>query len=134
MEVLGRLAMPVESQPLTILLADDEPALRLALAEFLRSAGHEVLDSHNSLEVLERARQQTGKVDVLLTDIVMPGIRGTELARAVAQLHLGIQVIYVSGYAEGLPEAQIPSNATCLQKPFRFASLLEQLKLVARKA
>jgi hypothetical protein len=45
-----------------------------------------------------------------------------------------MQVIYMSGYAEGFPETQIPAEATFLQKPFRFASLLEQLKLIQRKS
>jgi hypothetical protein len=44
-----------------------------------------------------------------------------------------VQIVYMSGYAEGLPEAQLPENSTFLQKPFRFATLLEQLKLVRRR-
>jgi CheY-like chemotaxis protein len=124
---------PGERQTLTILLADDETALRQALAEFLRIAGHRVMDSHNALDVLEMARRHKGCIDVLLTDIVMPELRGTDLARQVAELYPGIQVIYMSGYAAGFPETQIPSGATLLQKPFRFATLLEQLKLIQRK-
>jgi two-component system cell cycle sensor histidine kinase/response regulator CckA len=111
---------------LTVLLVDDEPSLR--------GAGHCVLESHSSLEALEAARTHSGRIDVLLTDIVMPGLRGTELARQVEGIHPGIRVIYMSGYAEGLPEAQIPPNAAFLQKPFRFASLAEQLKLVTHKS
>jgi PAS domain S-box-containing protein len=125
---------PEEAQALTIALADDETPLRLPLAEFLRIAGHHVLDSHDPLDVLEMARRHKGGIDVLLTDIVMPGLRGTELARQLAELHPGIQVIYMSGYAEGFPETQIPEGATFLQKPFRFATLLEQLKLIQRKS
>jgi DNA-binding NtrC family response regulator len=71
---------------------------------------------------------------VLLTGIVMPRLRGTELARQVEGVHPGIQVIDMSGSAEGFPEAQIPPNAAFLQKPFRFASLAEQLKLVTHKS
>jgi len=123
-----------EAQALTIVLADDETALRVPLAEFLRIAGHHVLDSHNPLDALEMVRRHSGCIDVLLTDIVMPGLRGTDLARQVAELHPGIQVIYMSGYAEGFPETQIPPEATFLQKPFRFATLLEQLKLIQRKS
>ena len=64
----------------------------------------------------------------------MPVLRGPELARRVAKLHPDIRVIYMSGYAEGFPEEQLPSNTIFLQKPFRFATLLEQLKLVQRRA
>ncbi len=122
-----------ERQTLTILLADDETGLRQALAEFLRLTGHHVMDSHNALDVLEMARRHTGGIDVLLTDIVMPELRGTELAQQVAEIYPDIQVIYMSGYAAGFSEAQIPPDATFLQKPFRFATLLEQLKLIQRK-
>ncbi len=117
----------------TILLADDESAIRHAIAEYLRSGGHEVLDSHSSLEALEIARRYRGEIDILLTDVVMPGMRGTELAREVAELHRGIHVIYMSGYAPGLLDSPLPADASFLQKPFRFASLGEQLRLVPRK-
>jgi two-component system cell cycle sensor histidine kinase/response regulator CckA len=70
---------------------------------------------------------------VLLTDVVMPGLRGTELAHKVGELHPEVNVIYMSGYAQSLAEAQIPAGAAFVQKPFRFASLAEQLKLVTRK-
>lgn len=119
---------------LSILIADDEPSLRAALAEYLRGAGHRVLEAHSAHEALELARSRSGPIDVLLTDVVMPGLRGNELAQQVAELCPEIRVIFISGYAQGLPEAQIPPGAAFLQKPFRFASLAEQLKLVTRKA
>jgi two-component system cell cycle sensor histidine kinase/response regulator CckA len=119
---------------LTILLADDEPGLRAAVAEYLRNMGHQVLESHSPDNALELAANHREPIDVLLTDIVMPGIRGIELAERVTQSHPDVHVIYMmSGYAQGLPEAQVPSGASFLQKPFRFASLAEQLKLVSRK-
>jgi two-component system, cell cycle sensor histidine kinase and response regulator CckA len=118
----------------TILIAADESALRHALVEILRSSGYRMLDAQSSLGALEIARQHNGQLDILLTDVVMPGLRGPELARRVAKAHPEVQIIYISGFAEGLPEAQLPENSVFLQKPFRFATLLEQLKLVRRKA
>ena len=117
----------------TILVADDEAALRHAIAEILRSSGYKVLEAETSTEALELARQHRGQLEILLTDIVMPGLRGPELARRVAKVHPEVQIVYMSGYAEGLPEAQLPENSMFLQKPFRFATLLEQLKLVRRR-
>jgi two-component system cell cycle sensor histidine kinase/response regulator CckA len=64
----------------------------------------------------------------------MPVMRGPELARRITKIRPHIRVIYMSGYAEGLPETELPPNSTFLQKPFRFATLLEQLKLVRRRA
>ena len=92
-----------------------------------------MLESHSPHDALEIARGRAAGIDVLLTDVVMPGLRGTELARMVEELHPEVHVIYMSGYAQSLPEAQIPQGAVFLQKPFRFAALAEQLKLVTRK-
>ena len=122
----------VPRERLTILLVDDEPALCQAIAECLREAGHCVLDSQNPYDALELARYPGRTIDLLLTDIVMPGLRGTELAQQVRALQPGIQLIYMSGYAEGLADLAIPAGAVFLQKPFRFASLLEQITLVKR--
>ena len=119
---------------ITILVADDEAALRHAVVELLRGSGYTVLEANSALVAAEIAKQHTGKIDILLTDIVMPGLRGNDLARRVVSFHPAIQVIYMSGYAEGFPEAEIPSNASFLQKPFRFATLLEQLKLIRHKS
>jgi PAS domain S-box-containing protein len=116
----------------TILIADDESALRHAIVEILRSNGYKVLEAESSTHALEIARQHRGQLDILLTDIVMPGLRGPELARRVAKVHPEVQIVYMSGYAEGFPEAQLPAHSTFLQKPFRFATLLEQLKLIRR--
>jgi two-component system, cell cycle sensor histidine kinase and response regulator CckA len=122
-----------EAQALTILLVDDEPSLRSALAEYLRGAGHHVLEGQSAHDALELARSHEGAIDVLLTDIVMPGLRGTELANEVQKLHQEAHVIYISGNAQNLREAKIPKGAAFLQKPFRLATLAEQLKLVPRK-
>jgi two-component system, cell cycle sensor histidine kinase and response regulator CckA len=121
------------NQPLTILLADDEPSLRAAVAEYLRGTGYRVLESQSAHDAVELARTHSASIEVLLTDVVMPGLRGTELAQQVQELCPDVQVIYISGYAQGLPEAQVPKGAAFLQKPFRLASLGEQLKLMPRK-
>jgi two-component system, cell cycle sensor histidine kinase and response regulator CckA len=120
-------------QGVTILVADDQTALRHAVVEILRTSGYTVIDSESSSEALELARAHKGTIDILLTDVVMPGLRGPELARRVTQIHRETQVVYMSGYAEGFSEAELPANGVFLQKPFRFATLLEQLKLMRRK-
>lgn len=117
-----------------MLIADDQAALRQAVVQILRTGGYKVLEAQSSTEALEMAQQHAGTLDVLLTDIVMPGLRGPELARRVFKVHPEVQVIYMSGYAEGFSDAQLRVNSTFLQKPFRFATLLDQLKLVRRKA
>jgi two-component system, cell cycle sensor histidine kinase and response regulator CckA len=124
-----------ESAPqATILLADDEAALRHAVAEILRQTGYTVFEADTALDALELAKSHAGEIEVLLTDIVMPGLRGTELAAQVRALRPGIKVIYMSGYAEGISETQLPDDSQYLQKPFRFATLLNTLRLTLRKA
>jgi two-component system cell cycle sensor histidine kinase/response regulator CckA len=93
-----------------------------------------VLESQSAHETLELARNEAGPIDVPLTDVVMPGLRGTNLAKEVLALRPEIQIIYISGYAQNLNETQIPRGAAFLQKPFRLASLGEQLKLLPRRA
>jgi len=119
---------------ITVLVADDEAALRNTIVEILRSSGYHVLESQTAEDALEIVRQNAGKIDILLTDIVMPGLRGPELARRVQNIQPDVKVVFMSGYAEGLPEAELPPNSAFLQKPFRFATLLEQLKLIRRRA
>jgi PAS domain S-box-containing protein len=118
----------------TVLVADDEPVLRHAVVEILRASGYTVLEAQTAPDALVIARRHANALDVLLTDIVMPVMRGPELARRVTEIQPDIRVIYMSGYAEGLPETELPPNSAFLQKPFRFATLLEQLKLVRRRA
>jgi two-component system cell cycle sensor histidine kinase/response regulator CckA len=99
----------------TILLADDESALRHAVAEILRQSGYSVLEAPTALDALELAKSLSGKIDILLTDIVMPGLLGTDLAEQVRLHRPDIKVIYMSGYAEGISETQLPDDAQYLQ-------------------
>jgi two-component system, cell cycle sensor histidine kinase and response regulator CckA len=68
---------------LAILFVDDEVALRSAVAEYLRSSGHQVLESQSALDALELARHHSGPIGILLTDVVMPELRGPALVRQV---------------------------------------------------
>jgi len=133
-EALKPAAEHAESAPrATILLADDEAALRHAVAEILRQTGYTVFEASTALDALELAKSHASEIEILLTDIVMPGLRGTDLAAQVRALRPNIKVIYMSGYAEGISETQLPDDAQYLQKPFRFATLLNLLRLALRK-
>ena len=112
----------------TVLLVDDEAALVHAIGEFLRECGYIVLDAFSSQDALDLAREHPAIIDVLITDVVMPGLRGPELHRQIVELQPNIQVLFMSGYAEGLPDMKLPDGALFLQKPFRFAALLDSLR------
>ena len=79
----------------TILVADDEAALRQAVVEILRASGYKVFEAQTAPHALQIAEQNAGALDVLLTDIVMPVMRGPELARRVSKIHPNIRVVYM---------------------------------------
>jgi two-component system cell cycle sensor histidine kinase/response regulator CckA len=112
----------------TVLLVDDEPALVHAIGEFLRDCGYSVLDAFSAQDALDLAKQHPGRIDILVTDVVMPELCGPDLHRQIIELQPEIQVLFMSGYAEGLPEMKLLAGARFLQKPFRFSALLECLR------
>ncbi len=125
---------PVATQLLrgseTILLAEDEQDVREVAREFLESAGYTVLLAPNGSEALERAERHTGPIQLLLTDMVMPGMMGRDLARKLRQQRPDVGVIYMSGYSEHAAAEAIKADplATVLTKPFSRAAILRTVR------
>jgi two-component system cell cycle sensor histidine kinase/response regulator CckA len=116
----------------TILLVEDETALREITCEYLQSMGYHVLAADNGLNALEICRTHDGPIHILLTDIVMPGIRGTELVKAAVAVRPELHVIYVSGYADrGIEAGPLGKNAIFLQKPYSLAELDHTIRTAA---
>ncbi len=110
----------MRSGPLTIIVVDDETAVARLISRILKAAGHEVLATSSTEEALELAA--TSPVDLLISDLVMPGMRGTELAEKVRQIHPRLKVILTSGYSEsGLGPQENPCRF--LSKPFTATQL-----------
>jgi nitrogen-specific signal transduction histidine kinase/ActR/RegA family two-component response regulator len=115
----------------TILLVEDEAALRTAVCEFLESRGYRVLSAGNAAEALQIATSHSGAIDLLLTDLVMPGIGGLELAEKMAELRPGISLVYMSGYTEQtVRPGAFEKPQFYIQKPFS----LPALSSIARRA
>jgi two-component system cell cycle sensor histidine kinase/response regulator CckA len=115
----------------TVLLAEDQSSIRSALRELLESKGYHVLEAQNGGEALELAERNTGSIDVLVTDVIMPQVRGLELAKRVTELHPDICVIFMSGYSEdALLENRLLSqqNITLIQKPFDPEELAQKIR------
>jgi signal transduction histidine kinase/CheY-like chemotaxis protein len=112
----------------TILLAEDEDAVRELAAEFLRSGGYTVLVAKDGLDALDLAAQQHKPIDILVTDVVMPRMRGTELARRLQRVYPAMKIIYMSGYVEHSSADAFIAPAEHLQKPFNRASLLYKIR------
>lgn len=113
----------------TILLVEDQAAIRMLLEDVLSEAGHRVLAAPDGRRALELAREYSGAVDLLVTDVVMPEMSGPDLASQMAPLRPGAMVLYISGYTDHalLHRGAIEQGAGFLQKPFLPESLLSKI-------
>jgi signal transduction histidine kinase/ActR/RegA family two-component response regulator len=120
----------------TILLAEDEAPLRVLAAESLKRLGYTVLQAGNGLEALAVADQHSGRIDVVVTDVVMPRMGGPELIEKLRQKREGFAVIFMSGYtdAAALENAKIGSGAILLNKPFSNELLARRISEVQQNA
>lgn len=124
--------MPMQPSKATILVVDDEPSLRAILARQLRSEGYEVLEAGYGLEALEVARNSSEPIDLVLSDIVMPGMIGTELAQRLVTEHPGLQVVLMSAHVvDDLDRAgSRPGTVPVLRKPLERGKMLALLQLL----
>jgi CheY-like chemotaxis protein len=123
---------PVPGGSETILLVEDEAALREITCEYLQSRGYRVLAATTGMHALEICRVHDEPIDILLTDIIMPGIRGPELVRAALDMRPKLRVIYVSGYADrGIEDGALGKDAVFLRKPYSLADLGHKIRTAA---
>jgi two-component system, cell cycle sensor histidine kinase and response regulator CckA len=113
----------------TILLVEDQAAVRMLLEDVLSEAGHRVLAAADGRAALELARKYGGTVDLLITDVVLPEISGPDLASQIAPRWPGIVVLYMSGSTGHalLNRGACEQGAAFLQKPFLPESLLSKV-------
>lgn len=111
-----------------ILLAEDEDALRNFLANALERAGHRVRAFANGLDAMEAVKQDA--FDLLLADVVMPGMDGIELARRAGKRQPDIKVMFITGFAAVAMSARndAPVSARVLSKPFHLNDLVGQVQ------
>jgi len=84
----------------TVLLAEDDPALRSLAAEFLRLDGYNVMTAASGADAIRAAKEHAGPIDLLLTDVVMPEMTGRELAGRLVRRFPKMKVLYMSGYTD----------------------------------
>jgi CheY-like chemotaxis protein len=104
----------------TLLLVEDEPALSTLIAMVLEEQGYNVLAAGNGLDAIAIAERQEAGIDLLLTDVVLPGLSGPELAGRMLELRPGLEVLYMSGYNDArlLSRGVEQTRASLLVKPF----------------
>jgi two-component system, cell cycle sensor histidine kinase and response regulator CckA len=112
----------------TILLVEDEEAVRVIVATVLRRQGYTVIETGAPLGACELFERHADDIDLLVTDVVMPGLSGPALAQRLVALRPALRVLFISGYA-GLPAPQIQSaNVGFLNKPFETAALAARVR------
>ena len=104
----------------TILLVEDEPSVRTLVRDELRKLGYRVVEAKNGVEACLLATQQAGSFQLLLTDIVMPGMGGRELAQHLSVIKPDLRILFISGYMDdvGIMAGQEEGTSSFLQKPF----------------
>jgi len=103
-----------------LLLVEDENAVRHPTFEFLKQCGYKVLEAKDGLQAVEAAHKHAGKIDLLVTDVVMPGMSGGQLAELLTGKYSDMKVLFVSGYSEQVVSRHKIADiqAAFLQKPF----------------
>ena len=110
-----------------ILVVDDEAAVRNLITNVLRRAGYQVFDADNGNDAVEKLKARGGPVHLLLTDFVMPGMNGVELAAAARKQGWVASVLVISGYTSSQVAAE-DSKFDFLQKPMAPNQLLDKVR------
>ena len=112
----------------TILVVEDQDNVRKLIVQILRAHGYRVLEAANGYQALDEAARHPEVLHLMITDVVMPGMPGPELARRLASVHPGTRVLFTSGYSE--TRNGLESSVPFIAKPFTPASLLGKVREV----
>ena len=113
----------------TVLVVEDEAAMREVTRRILTRNGYQVITAVNGLNAIEVAASHPGDIDVLVTDVVMPQMLGKEAADRIRALYPAVAVLFMSGYTQGVLDTQgvLEAGVNLIEKPFTEASLLAKL-------
>jgi PAS domain S-box-containing protein len=116
----------------TVLLVEDEESVRELVRETLKSKGYSVMEAPDGIQGMKVAESFNGKIDILITDVAMPGMSGHELAKRVAASRPGIKILFLSGYTEDaiIHEGVLDPGTAFLQKPFTLQALARKVREV----
>jgi CheY-like chemotaxis protein len=138
--VTDQVAAPVEEswslrrtpQGETILVVEDEEALREVTERIFNRSGYRVLTAANGPDAVELATAHEGPIDLLVTDVVMPHMLGREVADRIRALRPDVRVLYMSGYAQPVLASQgrLDPDAHLIEKPFSADTLVETAGLI----
>lgn len=134
---MKKSATPVMTTPQsdskeTILLVDDEQSVRAIVLKILRRARYTVIEAESGEAALEIAEQHKGKIDLVITDMFMPGLRGPEVVERLAPKRPGLRALFMSGYADQDARTGVPAGANFLNKPFSGQELAKAVEAVLK--
>ncbi|MET0794381.1 MAG: ATP-binding protein, partial [Polyangiaceae bacterium] len=120
----------------TLLLVEDDQQVRLVACEILRADGYTVIDAPNAASALALCSNFSGKIALLVSDVILPGMNGKQLAEQLLARRPELRVLYVSGYTDHAldPGGGLPADAAFLQKPITPSSLLRVVREVLDRA
>jgi PAS domain S-box-containing protein len=114
----------------TVLIVEDNESVRKLVEKALKIKGYRVLEASDPKEAIEICRAFTGPIDLLLTDVIMPGMNGKELAESLRSQRPSIKVLFMSGYAQNIimQKEILPADIHFIQKPFSLESLARKVR------
>ncbi len=120
----------------TVLVAEDEDGVRAPVRRILVAHGYRVLEAPDGAAALRTAEHHSGKIDLLLTDVVMPGMSGPQLATELLRRRPDIQVLYMFGYTDNaiVHHGVLDSGVSFIQKPITPEALLRKVRAVLARA
>jgi PAS domain S-box-containing protein len=116
----------------TILLVEDEPSILRMTRMMLERKGYTVLTAASPSEAVEKAKNHSGSIDLLMTDVVMPEMNGRDLAEEITSLYPGIRLLFMSGYTSNViaHHGILDEGVAFIQKPFSMADMAEKVRKV----
>jgi hypothetical protein len=109
-------------------VVEDEVGVREYVRAALGQRGYVLLEAPDGSQALEVARNYPGEIHLLLTDVVMPHMRGPELARRIREIRPGLKVLYMSGYTDFPLEANLGQGEAMIQKPFSPGTIADRVR------
>ena len=117
----------LEPESRTILVVEDDPAVAALAMRALRRSMHEVLVAHSAEEAIEKLRSRAPRLDLLITDVLLPGAAGPDLATRLRMEDAGLRVLFISGHPGAFGNGATLHSSAFLRKPFSIDEFLARV-------